>query len=54
MCAFLKNIHSNHCNRKKFVFFFLSCKKREREREREREIRAKRDIYVYIGGKPYY
>jgi len=53
MCAFFKNIYSNHCNRKKFVFFFLSCKKRERERE-EREIRAKRDMYVYIGGKPYY
>jgi hypothetical protein len=33
---------------------FFSCLAREREREREREIRAKRDMYVYIGGKPYY
>jgi hypothetical protein len=40
MCAFFKNIYSNHCNRKKFVFFFLSLARRERERERE------------IGGKP--
>jgi hypothetical protein len=54
MSAFFKNIYSNHCNRKKFVFFFLSLARREREREREREIRAKRDMYVYIGGKPYY
>jgi hypothetical protein len=49
MCAFLKNIHSNHCNRKKFVFFFpVLQEEREREREKEREIRAKRDICMYI------
>jgi hypothetical protein len=46
MCAYLKNIHSNHCNRKKFVFFFSVL---QEEREREREIRAKRDIIcMYI------
>jgi hypothetical protein len=45
MCAFFKNIYSNHCNRKKFVFFF-SCLAREREREREKL--EQRGICMYI------
>jgi hypothetical protein len=47
MCAYLKNIHSNHCNRKKFVFFFPVLQE-EREREREREKLEQREIYVCI------
>jgi hypothetical protein len=43
MCAFFKNIYSNHTATVKICVFFPVLQE-EKERERER--------YIYIGGKP--